>query len=130
ASGKFGVWMRTAYCAAKHALHGFFDALRVEVFSYNIDVSLLVFGGVQTKVSLNALTGDGTAWGKLDNLVVNGTPLDECVRRVLDGLAAKRHEIVVAEPETRRYLFLARYLPGALFRRQTARARAKRKATA
>jgi NADP-dependent 3-hydroxy acid dehydrogenase YdfG len=128
ASGKFGVWMRTAYCAAKHALHGFFDALRVELITYNIDVSLLVFGGVQTKVSLNALTGDGTPWGKLDNLVIEGTPLDECVRIVLNGLAAKKHEIVVADPATSRFLFLKRFAPGMLFRRQTKRARKKAKA--
>jgi short-subunit dehydrogenase len=125
ASGKFGVWMRTAYCAAKHALHGFFDALRVEMFPHGIDVSLLVFGGVQTKVSLNALTGDGSPWGKLDNLVVNGTPLAEMTRIVLKGLAAKQHEIVVADAATARFLFLKRFAPGLLFRRQTKRARAK-----
>ncbi len=58
-AGKFGVPMRTAYSGAKHALHGFFDALRVEILPYSIQVTLLVVAGVQSNVSVNALTGDG-----------------------------------------------------------------------
>ena len=117
-SGKYGVRMRTAYCAAKHALHGFFDALRIELHPH-INVSLLVYGGVQTRVSFNALTGDGGVWGRLDNIVSSGTPVDECARLTLDGLAAKRHEIVVAEGDSLLYLYLKRFLPGYLFKRQT-----------
>jgi dehydrogenase/reductase SDR family member 7 len=117
-SGKYGVRMRTAYCAAKHALHGFFDALRIELHPH-IHVSLLVYGGVQTRVSYNALTGDGGVWGKLDNIVSSGTPVDECARLTLDGLAAKRHEIVVAEGASLLYLYLKRFWPSNLFKRQT-----------
>ena len=118
-SGKYGVRMRTAYCAAKHALHGFFDALRIEVHPSNIHVSLLVYGGVQTKVSFNALTGDGGVWGRLDNIVSSGTPVEECARLTIDGLAAKRHEITVADGDSLLYLYLKRFLPNLLFRRQT-----------
>jgi short-subunit dehydrogenase len=32
-SGKLGLAFREAYCASKHALIGFADALRAEVFS-------------------------------------------------------------------------------------------------
>lgn len=117
-SGKYGVRMRTAYCAAKHALHGFFDALRIELHPH-IHVSLLVYGGVQTRVSYNALTGDGGVWGRLDNIVSSGTPVDVCARLTLDGLAAKRHEIVVADGDSLLYLYLKRFWPSNLFKRQT-----------
>ncbi|MBY0509355.1 MAG: SDR family NAD(P)-dependent oxidoreductase [Rhodospirillaceae bacterium] len=117
-SGKYGVRMRTAYCASKHALHGFFDALRIELHPH-IQVSMLVYGGVQTRVSYNALTGDGGVWGKLDNIVSTGTPVDECARLTIDGLAAKRHEIVVAEGDSLLYLYLKRFFPANLFKRQT-----------
>jgi hypothetical protein len=79
----------------------------------------LVYGGVQTRVSYNALTGDGGVWGKLDNIVSSGTPVDECARLTLDGLAAKRHEIVVAEGASLLYLYLKRFWPSNLFKRQT-----------
>jgi dehydrogenase/reductase SDR family member 7 len=118
-SGKYGVRMRTAYCAAKHALHGFFDALRIELHPH-INVSLLVYGGVQTQVSFNALTGDGGVWGRLDNIVSSGTPVDVCARLTLDGLAAKKHEIVVAEGASLLYLYLKRFWPANLFKRQVA----------
>ena len=37
-SGKLATPMRSGYCASKHALHGFFDALRSEIYQDNISV--------------------------------------------------------------------------------------------
>lgn len=49
-SGKIGVPFRTAYCASKYAVNGFFDVLRNElaVTSPNIKISLLCPGWVDT----------------------------------------------------------------------------------
>lgn len=115
-AGKFGVWNRTAYCAAKHALHGFFDALRIELHRDGIDVSLLVVGNVMSEVSLHALTGDGTPFGQMDLLQQHGMSAAECARRVLDGLARKEHEIAVVTPLGRRALWLARFWPRRFFK--------------
>ena len=41
-AGVIGVPSRTGYSAAKHALHGFFDSLRAEVWNDNILVTLVV----------------------------------------------------------------------------------------
>ncbi|MDX2223061.1 MAG: SDR family oxidoreductase [Rhodospirillaceae bacterium] len=114
-AGKFGVPVRSAYCAAKHALHGFFDTLMVECAAYDIAVSLLVVAGVQTEVSLHALTGDGAPWGKMDDTQSRGLSVAACTRIVLDGVAAKKHEINVLEPRTRRYVWLRRFAPGVLY---------------
>jgi len=35
-SGKMGIPFRTAYCASKHAITGFADALRAEVISFRL----------------------------------------------------------------------------------------------
>jgi short-subunit dehydrogenase len=118
-AGKFGVWHRTAYCAAKHALHGFFDALRVELHRDNIDVSLLVIAGVQTDVSLHALTGDGTPFGRMDPTQSEGISVADCARIVVDGLARKDHEINVVSGRGRLALWLARYWPRRLYRVMT-----------
>jgi len=51
---------RSAYAAAKHAIIGFYDALRAEVFAAGIGVSVILPGYVRSNVSLSALTGDGS----------------------------------------------------------------------
>ncbi len=66
-SGKFGFPLRSAYSAAKHALHGFFETLRSEVYDYNIKVLIAFPGRIKTNISLHALTKDGTAHGKMDD---------------------------------------------------------------
>ena len=58
--GKIGTPLRSTYAATKHALHGFFDSLRAENHQNNIAVTLVCPGFVNTNVSKNALTGDGT----------------------------------------------------------------------
>jgi len=129
-SGRFGVWNRTAYCGAKHAVQGFFDALRIELFGHNIDVTTFVFGAIQTEVSKNALTEDGTPFGKDDALMETGLSLEQVIPKVVDGLAKRQREIVVVEPTSRLFLRLARFWPGELFRRQTKRGQEKRRQAA
>jgi dehydrogenase/reductase SDR family member 7 len=129
-SGRYGVWNRTAYCGAKHAVQGFFDSLRIEVFPHNIDVTTFVFGAIQTEVSKNALTGDGTPFGTSDTLMETALPLEQVIPKVVDGLAKRRREIVVAEPVSLLYLRLSRFWPGELFRRQTKRGVEKRRQAA
>jgi dehydrogenase/reductase SDR family member 7 len=119
-AGKFGVPMRSAYCAAKHALHGFFDTLAVECSPYNILTSLLVIAGVQTDVSVHALKGDGSAWGKMDDTQSRGMSVPECTKLVLDGVAAKRREINVLVPPTNLYIWMRRFLPNMLHNRMVA----------
>jgi short-subunit dehydrogenase len=118
-AGKYGVPMRTAYSAAKHALHGFFDALRAELAGDNINVSLLVIAGVQSQVSINALTGDGSIWGKMDSIQSRGLTAGECARIVLDGLAKGEHEINVGRGKAMTALRLKRFAPKLLHRMMT-----------
>lgn len=110
-AGKYGVPVRSAYCAAKHALHGFFDTLRAECAADGIDVSLLVVAGVQSQVSVNALTGDGSTWGKMDSIQAKGLTAEECARRVLNGLARKEPEINIGEGKAMTGLMLKRFWP-------------------
>ena len=113
-AGKFGVPIRSAYCAAKHALHGFFDTLAVECAPYNLNISLLVIAGVQTEVSKNALKGDGSAWGLMDDTQTRGMSAAECTRIILNGVAQKKREINVLVPPTGMFIWLKRFFPGVL----------------
>ncbi|MCB0427388.1 MAG: SDR family NAD(P)-dependent oxidoreductase, partial [Mangrovimonas sp.] len=57
--GKFGSPYRSSYCGAKHALHGFFDVLRMEHEKDNLKVTLICPGFVNTNIAKNTLTGNG-----------------------------------------------------------------------
>jgi len=96
-AGKYGVPYRTAYCAAKHALHGFFDTLRMELLGDHIHVMLLVIAGVKSEVGLHALTGDGAAFGH-DEWASGevGISSEDCAQRVVDALINKEYEPIIS----------------------------------
>ncbi|HYI48862.1 MAG TPA: SDR family NAD(P)-dependent oxidoreductase [Allosphingosinicella sp.] len=97
-AGRLGPVLRTAYAAAKHGLIGYGDALRAEVeTAYGIKVTNVLPGSVRTGVAANALQGDGSARGTSDANIEAGMDPAECARRILDGVAEGRREIVVAE---------------------------------
>jgi dehydrogenase/reductase SDR family protein 7B len=97
-AGRVGAVLRTAYAAAKHGLIGYGDALRAEVeTAYGIKVTNVLPGSVRTRVAANALQGDGSARGTSDANIEAGMDPAECARRILDGLAESRREILVAE---------------------------------
>ena len=97
-AGRIGTPLRTAYCAAKHALIGYADALRAEVeTAYGVQVSTILPGSVRTQVAVNALQGDGSSRGVSDANIDAGMAPEVAAGRILDGLAQGRREIVVAE---------------------------------
>ncbi|WP_202389823.1 SDR family NAD(P)-dependent oxidoreductase [Parapontixanthobacter aurantiacus] len=95
-AGKVGVPMRTAYCAAKHGLIGYADALRAELVMSGIDVHVVTPGSVATNVSRNALEADGSARGRSDKAIDEGIPADEAATAIIDAVALNQREIVVA----------------------------------
>lgn len=109
--GYVGTPLRSGYAAAKHALHGFYDALRAEVWREGVQVTLICPGFIRTNVSLNAITGDGGAHGLMDNGQLNGMPADECARQIWAAVAADKEEVLVGAKEAL-FVRLKRYLPG------------------
>ena len=94
-AGKHAVPHHSAYCAAKHALHGYFDTLRVEHRDDNIDVTLLVIAGIKSNVFEHALTGDGSEYGKSPWDKSAGISAVECAERVVDGMLNREYELVI-----------------------------------
>ena len=108
--GKFGSPYRSGYCGAKHALHGFFDVLRMEHEKDNINVTLICPGFVNTDVSRNALTGDGTKLEALDKATENGLSVDEFSKRMLKAISKQKFEAYIGKKETIG-VFLKRFFP-------------------
>lgn len=113
-AGKVGVPMRTAYCAAKHGLIGYADALRAELSQSGIGVHVVCPGSVATDVSRNALTGDGQPRGHSDAAIDNGIPPAQAAQAILDGIGAGTREIVIARG-AEAAMAEARRTPDALF---------------
>ena len=97
-AGRVGVPLRTAYCAAKHGLIGYMDALRAETEKlHNIKVSNILPGSIRTNVSRNALTKEGASRGKSDSVIDNGMEPAECARQILEGIANNVPELIIAQ---------------------------------
>ncbi len=113
--GKFGSPWRSAYSASKHALHGFFDALRAEVHEAGIRVTLVCPGFVRTDVSVNALTGDGTPQGTMDAGQQSGLSVEVCAARILRAIERQKDEVCFGGKEAMA-VYLKRFWPGLLNR--------------
>jgi short-subunit dehydrogenase len=98
--GYVGTPLRSTYAASKHALHGFFDSLRAEVAKDRIAVTIVCPGYIRTNVTRNALTGNGTAFGKMDSTHDKAMPPEECARRIVNAVANRKEEVVVGGKET------------------------------
>ncbi len=94
-AGKHAVPHHSAYCAAKHALHGYFDTLRVEHLQDNIHVTLLVIAGIKSNVFRHALTGTGAEYGPSEWDGGNGMSAEACAERVVEGMLADEYELVI-----------------------------------
>lgn len=115
-AGKVGVPQRTGYCAAKHAVMGFFDALRAEVEDEGLKVSTVVPGFIRTDISRNALAGDGSAFGVVDEDIAGGMDVGECAEVIFKGLKAGKREIPVGKGKEMAALWIKRVAPETLFR--------------
>jgi short-subunit dehydrogenase len=113
--GHVGVPLRSAYAASKHALHGFFDTLRAENEKDGIRVTIVCPGYVRTKVSENALRGDGTRHGKLDPTHERAMLPEVAAPKIIDGVASGKHEVRVGGKEILA-VPLKRFLPGLVAR--------------
>lgn len=109
-SGKYGVPLLSAYSASKHALHGFFESVRAEMQNKNIRITIVIPGFIKTPITQNALTGDGSAYGKMLEIQEKGMPADVCAKKILSAVANAKEEVFVGRSERFSLLF-SRLLP-------------------
>lgn len=109
--GKIGTPLRSSYAASKHALHGFFDSLRAEVFQNNIKVTLACPGFVQTNVSLNALTANGTPQNKMDSATKNGLMPEVFAEKLLKAVRQEKEEVYIGGFKEKLAVYVKRLFP-------------------
>ena len=109
--GKIGTPLRSSYAASKHALHGFFDSLRAEVYEDQISVTLVCPGFVTTNVSKNALTGDGSPQQTMDKATQNGIAPTHFARLMAKAIQQEKEEVYIAGFKEKLAVFVKRLYP-------------------
>lgn len=111
--GKFGAPQRSAYCASKHALHGYFDSLRAEVEErYNIKVTIICPGYVHTQVTINAFKGDGTKNNIMAENTKNGFTPEAFAKLAIRAMEKEKPEALIAGRLETSAVLAKRFVPG------------------
>ena len=114
--GYLGTPGRSTYAAAKHALHGWFDSLRAEVWREGLEVLLVCPGYVKTAVSLNAVGSNGEKHAQLDDKTARGITAEACAAAILRAIVRNREEIYVGGWKEISAIYLKRFAPRLLSR--------------
>jgi short-subunit dehydrogenase len=109
-TGKFGTPYRSGYAASKHALHGFYDAVRAEHYKDGIKVTMICPGFIHTPITYSALTGDGSPLNKMDEAQYKGKPADWCARKIISAIKASKEEVYIGGKEVLA-VYLKRFVP-------------------
>jgi dehydrogenase/reductase SDR family member 7B len=114
-AGKFGFFLRSTYSAAKHALHGYFESLRLEYENKGISVLMVCPGKIRTNVSVNALASGAVAHGRMDESHTNAMSAGTCAKKISVAILAREKEVLIGGKETVLPL-LKRFTPRLFYR--------------
>ncbi len=113
-AGKIGPPLRSGYAASKFAIQGYMESLMAETWNLGIRTTIASPGFVQTNVSKNALSSDGSPHGKLDPGIASGLPPEKCAAVILDAIAADKPEVWIGR---QKWAVPFRHFLPALYRR-------------
>ncbi|WEK36866.1 MAG: SDR family NAD(P)-dependent oxidoreductase [Candidatus Pseudobacter hemicellulosilyticus] len=102
--GKIGTPMRSAYAAAKHALHGFFDCLRAELWQEQIQVTIITPGYIRTNVTRNAVTASGEKLNKEGKDISRGYPPEKAAQQILKAIRKGKYEKYVGRAFSKEWM--------------------------
>lgn len=112
-AGKLGAPFSATYTASKHALHGYFECLRMEG---GVDVTLVCPGPVRSRIRERAFTAvPGQTYGLKDGPRSKLMRTERCARLMAVAIANKMDEVWICENPILLSLYLSQYAP-ALFR--------------
>jgi short-subunit dehydrogenase len=106
-AGKTGVPLRTGYAASKHALHGFFDSLRIELMGTGVDVSIISPDFVDTEIRQHSFARDGTPLGRNPLSHRRMMSAEECARQIIKAMEKRKREVLMGRG---RWLMLGKWL--------------------
>jgi len=95
-AGLTGVPTRTGYAATKHALHGFFDSLRVELAGTGVTVTLVCPDFVVSEIHRRAYGPDGKPLGETPMAESKIMTTEACARAILRAARARKRLVLLS----------------------------------
>ena len=120
-AGYIALPRRGTYAASKHALLGYFNALRVELAGSGVKVTVACPGYLRTDLSRHALTADGAPHATLDRTQARGMDPRRCAERIVQAAEYDKTEVLIGGAEVAA-VYVRRWFPS-LFDRLLARYR-------
>jgi dehydrogenase/reductase SDR family member 7B len=109
-TGLFGFKLRSSYSASKHALHGYFESLRMELYGKNIHITIVSPGRIRTNLSLSALSKEGAMHGKMDDGQKGGISAEKCSEKYIKAIEKNKKEVLIGNKELI-MVYLKRFAP-------------------
>jgi NAD(P)-dependent dehydrogenase (short-subunit alcohol dehydrogenase family) len=94
-AGLIGVPGRTAYSASKFAMTGFFEALRAELKSTGVSVTIAYPGVVDTRIRYRGFNALGQEMGSSGLREEGAMTVGECARSIVAGMEGRKREVVM-----------------------------------
>ena len=95
-AGLTGVPERSGYCASKHALSGFFDALRIELAGSGVSVTQIYPDFVQSEIHKRALDAHGQPLSDSPMQVDKIMTAEQCAALMVPAILGRRRELITS----------------------------------
>lgn len=113
--GKYGLPLYSTYSASKHALFGYFESLRQELYNDNIKVLIVSPGFINTDVSTKLLKEDGTAYGIKSDAQEKGMSAIDCAKGIINAVKSDRDHKYIGNYEIFS-VYVKQYFPKLFYR--------------
>jgi short-subunit dehydrogenase len=123
-AGLIGVPTRTGYSAAKHAVIGFFDSLRVELLDSGVSVTIVCPDFVVSEIHKRALGPDGKPLGENPMAGSKIMTAEECAALMMAAIG-DRQRLLITSARGRQARWMKLLSPGAVDRMAAAAIREK-----
>ncbi|RUS78552.1 hypothetical protein EGW08_013695 [Elysia chlorotica] len=111
-AGKFGAPLSRSYTGCKHAVQGYFDSLRIEMSTNNIDVTLICPGPVYSNFLMYATTGKkGEVVGKKISETEKRMTAERCAYLSCVAIANRQYEAWVTQQPILSLIYLMQFFP-------------------
>ncbi|XP_069888495.1 dehydrogenase/reductase SDR family member 7 isoform X1 [Dipodomys merriami] len=111
-AGIMSVPLSSGYCASKHALRGFFNALRTELSDYpGISISTVCPGPVQSDIVKNAITEEVTKMVGNEGDQSHKMATSRCVQLMLISMANDLKEVWIGDHPYLLAAYICQYMP-------------------
>jgi len=124
-AGLIGVPTRTGYAAAKHAVVGFFDSLRIELLDCGVSVTVICPDFVVSEIHKRALGPDGRPFGENPMAGSKIMSAEECAALMLRAVE-RRERLLVTSGRGRHARWLQLLSPASVDRHAAAAIREKK----